>query len=86
MYNLLIDYELKIAELSGYGMQRKKKKKNLTADNDIARLKLHRKLLKTNLKWMKTANKKQWQKYELEVQSSFKKAKKAFSKLSEPSD
>ena len=80
MYNLLLDYELKIGELSKYIRERKNGKANLTAANEMNRLKLHRKILKNNLKWMKTATDKQWRKYKEEIQNSFKKAQKAFLK------
>lgn len=80
MYNLLLEFELKISELSAFIKQQKKGKTNLIAANEMNRLKLHRKLLKNNLKWTKTASDKQWRKYKKEVQSTFKKAKKAFAK------
>ncbi|MFT4761832.1 MAG: hypothetical protein ACI9XO_004517 [Paraglaciecola sp.] len=83
MYNLLIDFELKIATLSKVNKQRKSRKKKLTSANEIDHLKLHRKLLKNTLKWMKTANSNQRKKYTLEIQTTFKNAKKLFLKVNE---
>lgn len=83
MYDLLIDFELKISELSRIAKQRKKVKKNIASMNDLNRLKLHRKLLKNSLKWLKSASKKQKNKHQSELQGTFKKAKKAFLKSNE---
>lgn len=83
MYDLLIDFELKIAELNRTAKQRKRAKKSAESTDEIKRLKLHRKLLKNNLKWLKSASKKQKLAYQSETLDTFEKAKKAFLKSKE---
>ena len=80
MYTLLVEYEMKISDLGKFVKEQKKKKPNLTTVNEMNRLKLHRKLLKNNLKFLKTASDKQFRKNRSELKSTFKKAKKAFQK------
>lgn len=83
MYELLINFELKIGELQRLGKRQKKGEESPIAANEINRLKLHRKLLKNNLKWMKTAPTKQYKKYKPEIEKTYKEAKKAFSDAEE---
>ena len=61
LYSLLSDFDLKILELSAFVKQQEKGEVDLISANEMNRLKLHRKLLKT-------ASSEQWETYKSEIQ------------------
>lgn len=77
MYSLLLDYELKISQLSKFIRNQKKSKISNANANEMNRLKLHRKFLKMNLKRLKNMSQKKWSSAKKEFRVAYKVANRA---------